>query len=62
MRVLFATALVAALVNAGGAPSVKGNSAKRNFGNEAPSRFISEKVLVAADQAEKNGGKGKLSL
>ena len=39
MRVLFATAIIAAIANAGGAPSVKGNDTKRNWGNEAPSRF-----------------------
>ena len=62
MRVLFATSLIAALVNAGGAPAAKSNNAKRNWGNEAPARFNKEKILVATDQKEQNDGKGNLSL
>jgi len=62
MRVLFATSLIAALANAGGAPSVKGNSAKRNFGAEAPSRFEQTKELIAPGAKNKNDGDGTLSL
>jgi len=62
MRVLFATSLIAALVNAGGAPSAKSNNAKRNWGDEAPARFNNEKILIATDQKEKNDGKGNLAL
>ena len=62
MRVLFATAIIAAIANAGGAPSVKGNSAKRNFGNEAPSRYEQTKSLIKPDQARNNSGQGDLSI
>lgn len=63
MRVLFASAIVAALVNASGAPAPSGNTAKRNVDQHlAPHRYDQTKILIASDQADQNMGGGELKL
>ena len=59
MRVLFTSALVAALASAGSAPAPTGNTAKRNVDPHlAPHRFDSTKTLIAAGTT----GGGQLDL
>lgn len=65
MRVLFTSALVAALVSAGGAPPPSGNTAKRHtWGNTAPHRFDVTKKLIASGTTDDGGnpGAGQLDL
>lgn len=67
MRVLFTSALVAALASAGSAPAPTGNTAKRNVDPElAPHRFDSTKTLIAAGTTDApvdgNTGGGQLEL
>lgn len=63
MRVLFTTALVAALASAGSAPAPTGNTAKRNGDPHlAPHRFDKTKTLIAAGQADGDSGAGQLDL
>merc|ERR1711971_494256 len=58
MRVLFTSALVAALASAGSAPAPTGNTAKRNVDPHlAPHRFDSTKTLIAGTT-----GGGQLDL
>ena len=67
MRVLFTSALVAALASAGSAPAPTGNTAKRNVDPHlAPHRFDKTKTLIAAGTTEApvdgNTGGGQLDL
>merc|ERR1719443_193761 len=67
MRVLFTSALVAALASAGSAPAPTGNTAKRNVDPHlAPHRFDKTKTLIAAGTTEApvdgNAGGGQPDL
>lgn len=63
MRVLFTSALVAALANAGGAPAPTGNTAKRHENPHlAPHRFDKTKTLIASGTTDRNSGAGQLDL
>jgi len=53
MRVLFAVSIITALVDASGAPTPGGNTAKRNIDQHlAPHRYDSEKLLIGSDTDE----------